>query len=391
MRSAPSTFGRRHRPDLVRIDQLAALVLLAGIALNTLLAAHVHQAAIALIAGTVLAGSVASRRRRPFAAVLAALIALVVQRALGAQLIDGNPAAIALAILLFYGAGAFLDTPRAQIAIAASLAASAAAILSDNPVSALPYKLLFPVALPWVLGRVVRAHEARERGDREAAERLDAGRELYAQAAAESERARIARELHDVIAHSVSVMVIQAGGARLVMDAEPDRADSSLRAVERSGREALAEMRRLLGVLDADRAQEALAPQPGLHQLEALLASTRASGLMCELRVHGEPAPVSQALDLCAYRIVQEALTNTIKHAGPTRATVLLDWTEASLELEITDEGGCGGGANTHGGHGLAGMRERAALHGGSVEASSRHGGGFSVRACLPLEREPVR
>ena len=157
--------------------------------------------------------------------------------------------------------------------------------------------------------------------------------------AAFGERARIARELHDVIAHSVSVMVIQAGGARMVMGTEPDRAEASLQSVERAGREALAEMRRLLGLLDGGEDPRALAPQPGLADIKELIARTRAAGLATDLRVEGQPATLSPALDLCAYRIVQEALTNAIKHAGPARAEVRLRWAHDALELEVSDDG----------------------------------------------------
>ena len=240
--------------------------------------------------------------------------------------------------------------------------------------------------LPWTVGRILRERGTRESAHRESAERLDAEREQRALTAAVSERTRIARELHDVIAHSVSVMVIQAGGARMVMDSEPERAETSLRAVERAGREALAEMRRLLGVLDSGKDPRALAPQPGLADIEDLVSRTRAAGLDTELRVEGEPAIVSPALDLCAYRIVQEALTNAIKHAGPARATVRLRWARDALELEISDDGRGPIAVNgAAGGHGIAGMRERAGLHGGEIQAGAGAGGGFAVQARLPL------
>lgn len=195
-----------------------------------------------------------------------------------------------------------------------------------------------------------------------------------------------------MIAHSVSLMVIQAGGARLVMDAEPDRAEESLLGVERAGRDALAEMRALLGALGDGRDPRALAPQPGLAEIDGLLAAARESGVQADLHVDGEPATVSPALDLCAYRILQEALTNAIKHAAPARADVRLRWQAEALELEISDDGRGSGAVNgAGGGHGIAGMRERVALHGGSVDAGPRAGGGFAVRAQLPLAEELAR
>jgi len=238
----------------------------------------------------------------------------------------------------------------------------------------------------------MRARAARAQIDREHAERLDATRELSAQTAAHEERTRIARELHDVIAHSVSLMVIQAGGARLVMDTEPDRAEESLLSVERAGRDALAEMRALLGALGDGRDPRALAPQPGLAEIDGLLAAARESGVDADLHVAGEPATVSPALDLCAYRIIQEALTNAIKHAAPARAAVRVSWQADALELEISDDGSGSGAVNgAGGGHGIAGMRERVALHGGSIDAGPRAGGGFAVRAQLPLAEELAR
>ena len=245
--------------------------------------------------------------------------------------------------------------------------------------------------LPWTVGRIVRERGVRELAQRESAERLDVEREQRARLAALGERTRIARELHDVIAHSVSVMVIQAGGARTVMDSEPKRAETSLRSVERAGRDALAEMRRLLGVLDSGEDARALAPQPGLADIEDLVSHTRAAGLQTSLNVEGEPVVVSPALDLCAYRIVQEALTNAIKHAGPSRVKVRLRWTRGALELDVSDNG-CGpiavNGDST--GHGIAGMRERTELYGGDIRAGAGADGGFAVQARLPLTSERV-
>ncbi len=242
--------------------------------------------------------------------------------------------------------------------------------------------------LPWALGRMLRERAARERAYRETAERLDAGREERARSAGFGERARIARELHDVIAHSVSLMVVHAGGARLMMASDPGRAAASLRRVERAGGDAQAEMRRLVGVLDGEVDRWAAASPPGLADIDELLARTRASGLAADLRVEGEPTALSEALDLCAYRIIQEALTNSIKHADAATVDVRIGWGEDVLVLEISDDGrGPGTVSGGSGGHGIAGMRERAALHGGSIHAAAATGGGFIIRACLPLAR----
>ena len=300
-------------------------------------------------------------------------------------------AVIPATLLIFYGLGAFASGRRSVwlLGLAVVVTSVNNATRSGGAIPNLVTTDVFAILLPWALGRMVRERGVRERAYRETAERIDAGRELHAHEAAYGERARIARELHDVIAHSVSVMVIQAGAARTVMDAEPERAEASLRSVERAGREALAEMRRLLGVLDGQKDPRALAPQPGLADIQALLVLTRASGLMADLLVDGEPAVLPPALDLCAYRIVQEALTNAIKHAAPASAEVRVRWGEDALELEISDDGRGAGAVNgASGGHGIAGMRERAALHGGSVDAGPGPEGGFTVHAHLPLAAE---
>ncbi|HWY90417.1 MAG TPA: sensor histidine kinase, partial [Solirubrobacteraceae bacterium] len=258
--------------------------------------------------------------------------------------------------------------------------------------SDLLFLAVFLVLLPWGVGRMLRERSARERAYRERAELLDGEREQRALAAAWGERTRIARELHDVIAHSASVMVIQAGAARMVMSTDPDRAEASLRSVERAGREALAEVRRLLDVLDGGTDPCVLSPQPGLADIEDLISRTCAAGLQAEVRVEGEAARVSPSLDLCAYRIVQEALTNAIKHAGPARAVVCLRWARDALELHILDDGhGPVSVDGFSGGHGIAGMRERAALHGGSIKVGAGLDGGFAVLAQLPLAPEPAR
>ena len=199
-----------------------------------------------------------------------------------------------------------------------------------------------------------------------------------------SERARIARELHDVIAHNVSLMVIQAGGARLVLDADVDRAEASLRTIEQAGNEALAEMRRLLGLLGEDEPR-ALTPQPGLTDVPVLITAACAAGLETSLRTDGQALPVSAALDLCAYRVVQEALTNAIKYAAPARADVSVRWRAGELELEVLDSGEGGGGRAPRGGHGLIGMRERVTMHGGTLDHGRTADGGFGVRALIPV------
>ncbi|MFF4398052.1 sensor histidine kinase [Streptomyces sp. NPDC001480] len=211
--------------------------------------------------------------------------------------------------------------------------------------------------------------------------------------AVERERSRIARELHDIVTHNVSVMVIQAGAARKVMDAAPDRAREALLAVEAGGRTAMAELRHVMGLLtmaDADvppdRTPDAeLAPQPGLAQLGALTARMRATGVPVELDVTGTPAPLPAGADLAAYRVVQEALTNTVKHAAGARVRVAVDHTPDAVHIEVSDTGGTPAApAGPGGGRGLTGLRERLAVYGGTLEADERPLGGFRVRAVIP-------
>ncbi|MBP0453106.1 sensor histidine kinase [Kitasatospora sp. RG8] len=209
--------------------------------------------------------------------------------------------------------------------------------------------------------------------------------------AVEHERARIARELHDVVTHNVGVMVIQAGAARKIMDSKPDLAREALLAVESGGRAAMTELRQVMGLLTMDSdgpdAAADLVPQPGVDRLDALVDGVRRAGQPVELTVLGPPRAVPPGVELAAYRVVQEALTNTIKHAGGATAEVSVEYTAERLRVEITDTGGRpGAAAATGGGRGLIGLRERLAVHGGTLETGPRPRGGYRVRALIPLE-----
>ncbi|GAA0953965.1 sensor histidine kinase [Nonomuraea longicatena] len=223
----------------------------------------------------------------------------------------------------------------------------------------------------------------------ERAERAERERDQQARIGAATERARIARELHDVVAHNVSVMVVQADGARYAIDGDPEQARLAVQNISRTGREALAEMRRLVGVLredalDGDGAEQTdYLPQPGLGQLEELVGG---AGVPAELCVSGEAGELPEGQQLVVYRIVQEALTNTLKHGGPgTRASVELAFGPAELMVRITDDGRGAAAPPVVGGHGLLGMRERVSMYGGVVSAAPRAGGGFEVLARLPV------
>jgi signal transduction histidine kinase len=378
-----------HRLDPVQVDVLAGAVLLVAIELQLWSGSSDHARVAAAAGGVILAVAVMIRRSAPFAAVLLAVAGVLGQEALGGRLTQEAVGSLPALILVFCAAGAFLAERPAVAALGMGIVGVVSqSLIRPTAFADVFFPIIFLLLLPWSVGRMLRRHDRRERAQRARVERLDAEREQSVRSAASSERARIARELHDVITHSVSVMVIQAGAARMVMGSDPERAEASLESVARAGREALAEMRRLVGVLGSGAGPQGLAPQPGLSDVEALVARACAAGLATRLRVIGEPSTLSPALDLCAYRIVQEALTNAIKHAGPARATVCVRWASDAIDVEVTDTGR-GRGASEHpgGGHGIAGMRERAALHGGHVHAGPATRGGFVVQAHLPCQR----
>ncbi|NSC23166.1 sensor histidine kinase [Streptomyces albus subsp. chlorinus] len=250
--------------------------------------------------------------------------------------------------------------------------------------------------MAWVLGDSLRTRRAYYVQLEERAKRLEKEREAQAKMAVAAERARIARELHDVVAHNVSVMVVQADGGAYVLDTAPEQARMALETISGTGRQALAEMRRLLGVLrseDGGRDGGEYVPQPGVEQIADLVEQVRGTGLAVDFTIEGTPHPLPSSVELTAYRIVQEALTNTRKHGGPdVGATVRLRYGEDELSVlaeddgrgaqrELYEEGGADGL-----GHGLIGMRERVGMVGGALEAGPRSGGGFRISAALPLK-----
>jgi signal transduction histidine kinase len=229
-----------------------------------------------------------------------------------------------------------------------------------------------------------RAKLARDLEQRAA--RLEHEREERTRAAIADERRRIARELHDVIAHTVSVMTVQAGAARLLLEAEPERAVAPLLSIEETGRQALSEIRRMFGILREDEGEIAFGRQPGMADLDALVEQARQAGLSVELRVEGQPVALPPGVDLAAYRVVQEALTNALKHGGPGGANVTVRFGREALDLAITNDSRVAANGDG-GGHGLVGMRERVSLYGGKLEAGAPPGGGYAVRARLPVEQ----
>ena len=291
----------------------------------------------------------------------------------------GDIEAIGLFVLLaIYSAAAHTSGRRMLMGATLTFVMGFTAMATDpdgiNIAAVVFFGLLF--GAPWVAGRAIRHRRLNEqRLEREKAD---------AEAAIVEERARIARELHDVVAHAISVIVLQARGGRRVIADDPREAREAFSVIEATGHQALDEMRRLLGMLRASDEELALAPQPSLDQLDALLEQVRAAGLPVELTVEGAPAELPPGVDLSAYRIVQEALTNALKHAGPAQARVTVRYGEGELELEIADDG-TGSGDGKGSGHGLIGMRERVSVYGGELHAGHRPGGGYALRARLPL------
>jgi signal transduction histidine kinase len=337
----------------------------------------------------VAAAALGVRRRYPLAAAVVVATALTVE-----WLAFGAPegfGVFATLILAGYTVAAYTDRGRALAGLAALVVAAVVWSARDPVQTDIHRHLtssvwLSPVVIAWLLGAYLRTRRLYVVQLQERAARAEHEREERAEAAVLSERARIARELHDILAHNVSVMVVQAEAADEMLDRDmPDRARMPVWKIQETGRLALADMRRMLGILREVGSRPIVAPQPGIANLELLLAKVRESGLPVELEVSGAPEELPPAIDLSAYRIVQEALTNSLRYAGPARARVVVRFAPGSLELEIEDDGA---GAPTDGqaGHGLIGMRERVALFGGQLEVGPKAEGGYRVCAQLPLE-----
>jgi signal transduction histidine kinase len=238
----------------------------------------------------------------------------------------------------------------------------------------------------FLAGRAIASRQVLANQHLERANELQRDREAAIKTATEAERRHIARELHDVIAHSVGVMVVQAGAARHVLTEKPEAARESLLAVETSGHEAMAELRRLLGVLNENGEAAPMSPQPGMERIDALISRIRESGLPVELRIEGTVRALPPGVDVAAYRIVQEALTNAMKYAGGAPAQAVVRYSDEAIDIDVVDEGNVRTAAEGIG-RGLTGMRERVALFGGTIEAGRREGGGYAVHAHLPIER----
>ena len=323
------------------------------------------------------------RRRWPLA-VLAVNVVVIAAYSVGLPEWTSFQLFAALVLALF-SAAAYADARRAVIGaalVAALVVPEMYLKLADgDPLSELPGPFV-ALAAVWLGGRAIARRRVEAERLSELAAELAQRNEADARAAVGAERTRIARELHDVVAHAVSVIVVQAQAADRVLEGEHPSARESLQAIESTARTALVEMRRLLEMLRAEEDDPDFAPQPGLEHLDVLVKQVREAGLAVDLRVEGERRPLPAGVDLSAFRIVQEALTNTLKHAGPAHALVTLRYGAGEIEVEVVDDGARAGPAGR--GHGLLGMRERAAVVGGRVETGPRSGRGYAVRASLP-------
>jgi signal transduction histidine kinase len=337
---------------------------------------------LAAVMGILLTLPLLWRRRAPLACLAASMGVLLVWTLIAAP--QGSLVPFLTTLVLVFSLAVHASAGPAAAGLAFSATVFAVEVASTtNSFGDYVFVGAFLVG-SWLAGRAVRARQRRADELFDRTVRLEVEREEKAREAAANERTRIARELHDVISHSVSVMVVQAGAAEEVFDSDPDQARNSLRSIQETGRQARHELRRLLGLMRADGKGMDLAPQPGLAELQTLVQQLRQSGLDVDLDVRIEPRTLSPGLELAAYRIVQEALTNALKHGGPGRARVLVRHDGDALEVEVLDEGEAQG-AGRGGGFGLIGMRERIALYGGELEHGRHNRGGYRLRARLPL------
>jgi len=379
----PAPIARAGRFSLARRDiALAAIVSIPVVLALCITAAHRHEPVVLLLAPVAVV-AVLLRARQPIPALLFAIVVTAV--------IPDDPTLLLPALVVLF---AMASRRSWQLPAAAALAVAAASIvatagwggdLATGGLLGFAVGSVGSCAAAVALGLYVGARRRLIDGLRERAERLDRERELLADRAVALERVRIAQELHDVIAHNVSLMVVQAQGLGAAID-DP-RVASDTRAIADLGRQAMAEMHRTLRLLRADGAVAELAPQPGLANIDRLVEQARSAGLRIEFTVRGLPRALPQSEDLSAFRIVQEALTNVVKHAAGADTNVTLDYADEGLRLTIADAGEATESPREQtpgGGHGLVGMGERVAMFGGTLSARPRAGRGFEVTAVLP-------
>ena len=363
------------------VDTLLAGVFVAG-ALAEALASDTVRSPLthALLAVPAMA-ALAWRRRYPRSVAAAVMGSNVLINP------EGEFTTLLALVLVSFTLGAELDPPGSWFGLSLVVVPFLAVIVAEGLEPSDVAAALVFLGGPWAVGGFVRKWAARAAEAVDRADRLESEREAQAAAAAAEERVRIARELHDIVSHSISVVAIQTQAVRRRLGPEYAREAQDLAEVETTARQALAEMRRLFGVLRSEGESPSLAPQPGLGELDRLLEQVRAAGLPVELRVAGERIELPPGVDLAAYRIVQEGLTNALRHASAQHASVSLRYLPTMLEVAVEDDGR--GPSGREGGHGLVGIRERVALYEGTVEFGPAPGAGSRLAATLPVRERP--
>ena len=385
--AAPAWYGRV--AGVARAHPQGLDVLLAVLVTVHEFTSLVQPLPVLAAAGLLVAMVTLSWRRRAPLAVLAVTAGVSLSyEAAGYEAIRPLPFAILIALATVSARLSPTVSGSAAAALAAGAVTAAVAAPGEVDGDALVDQLIAGVAA-WTAGIGVRLNRSRTALLEDRAVQAVREQAVHTRLAVELERARIARELHDIVAHHVSVIVALAGSTRRVLDRDPGYAATALGSIEAIGREALTELRRLLSVLRTDHPDRDHAPQPGLGEMPALVAQIERAQLPVELAILGSPRTLPPGVELNAYRIVQESLTNTLKHAGPTRARVVMDYRADTLELRISDQGRGAAATPSTGGHGLVGMRERVALLGGRLTAGPGPRGGFQVTAVLPVESVP--
>jgi len=379
------TYARKHALDafLVAVAAYGAVV----VALQDR-STHATSAAFAVVATALLVLLLLARHRYPFAAPAAMWLLAAAVSFVDGSLVSSSVSAWMAGMLAAYLLGNLPDPSRSRIGLVI-VAFASAVVVYNIPDHTTTQLLLVPLqfSMGWLAGSAVRARAAQAEAAEERAALAERERESAARLAVAEERARIARELHDVVAHSVSVMVLQVGAVRTSLPDTLAADREALRGVEETGRTALTEMRRLLGAMRHEGDDAALAPQPGLDDLGSLVEDFARSGLPVNLTTEGDRRPLPRAIDLSAYRIIQEGLTNSLKHANATQANVTVIYGSDDVRIEVRDDGE-GGAAKKGQGFGLVGIGERVKIFGGAMEAGPNPSGGFVLRARLPLGGE---
>src|SRR5215212_9153637 len=377
-------------------DALMAVALSVVLVLELSLGSNITGPAWAnYVCGVVATAAVAWRRPWPVWALAAQLVAVLISTAFGGDLSENPFSPFLAVIVVMYGVGCYAPVGWSRFGLAIGMTGMVLInLVSDSSDDAGAYigTLLLAIALPWAAGRAAKEWAQRALELERVNTALKAEQEQRSLLAVADERSRIARELHDVVAHSISVMVVQAEGAKRMMDRDPRRAKSALEQIEGTGRAALVEMRRLLGVLRKDGESPVRTPQPGTQTLDMLVNRAQEAGLDVRVAMDGKPKTLPAGIDVSVFRIIQEALTNSLKHAGPTRADVLITYGEDDVEVEIVDAGLVNGfepptADPEHPQHGLLGMKERVSLYGGEIVTGPCEDGrdGYRVWARIPL------